>query len=72
MSEQEAPYTWHMQSTQTKVPVCWGYGTKGREVGPEGLGLTQDIDLVDCVPCLRMLVKDAVLYGVGRKPNRSW
>lgn len=33
-------------------------------------GLSNNIDNVDCVSCLRMLAKDAVVYGVDRIAQR--
>lgn len=32
--------------------------------------LSSNIDAVDCVTCLRLLVKDAVIYGVDRRVKK--
>lgn len=58
----------HMLHTQTRLPVCWRGVNKEDEV----VDVKTNIDDVDCVACLRMLAKDAVIYGVGRNPKRNW
>ena len=58
----------HKRNNATGKPVCWVGVTKF----DDSIHMEHDIDLVDCVPCLRQLVKDAVIYGVGRKPSRKW
>lgn len=59
--------TIHMLDQQTQLPVCWN-GQKQAD----GHVTASNIDSIDCVPCLRMLVKDAVVYGVGRKAKGKW
>jgi hypothetical protein len=34
--------------------------------------MDDNIDLVTCIYCLRILAKDAVLYGNARRPERKW
>lgn len=50
-------------------PLCLD---KFRKPTPEGTLMADEIDEIDCVNCLRMLAKDAVLYGRDRRPRRTW
>ena len=57
----------HKMNNLKQKPVCWG-----NDFQPIAVQMAQDIDQVTCVDCLRMLAKDAVLYGRDRKPGRKW
>jgi hypothetical protein len=56
----------HMKNTQNGFPVCRGRGLRSHV-----FILTSNIDEVDCIICLRDLVKDAVIYGNARKAKRN-
>lgn len=58
----------HKRNNATGRPVCWGRGGQL----DDSIKMAHEVDDVDCVLCLRALVKDAVLYGVGRKPRGTW
>lgn len=58
----------HKRNNATNKPVCWVPGY----LKPDSIEMASEIDDVDCVLCLRQLVKDAVIYGVDRKPKRKW
>jgi hypothetical protein len=63
--------TVHMLHAQNHLPVCWQ--TKDmRGLTQEVFVVGSNIDNIDCVLCLRLLAKDAVLYGNRRKPSRKW
>lgn len=57
----------HMRDTIRGAPVCWKGAPKH-----EAIMTSSDIDNVTCVDCLRSMLKDAVRYGVDRKPKRGW
>jgi len=38
----------------------------------EDVIMADNIDLLTCVFCLRLLAKDAVIYGNQRRPSRKW
>lgn len=59
--------TTHKRDNQHGVmPLCWRGVDKGVVAKVEVF-----VDNIDCVDCLRMLVKDAVLFGNGRRARRS-
>lgn len=57
----------HMRDTIRGLPVCWHGVLKH-----DAMMTSPNIDDVNCVECLRALVKDAVRYGRERKPKRQW
>ena len=58
----------HMRNSVSAypIPVCWN--NHNRRITAM---ITTDIDKVSCVSCLRMLAKDAVIYGNARRAKRS-
>jgi hypothetical protein len=60
--------TVHKRNNATGQPVCW----TRLEKKDDSIEMAYEIDDVDCVFCLRALVKDAVIYGVVRKPGKKW
>lgn len=55
--------TIHFMHVQTKKPVC---GSTAEE--PK---MDIDIEIINCVECLRSLLRDAARYGNGRTPRRG-
>jgi hypothetical protein len=55
--------TIHFMHVQTKAPVC---GQADRSVP-----MDIDIEKINCVECLRSLLRDAARYGNGRTPRRG-
>lgn len=65
MTSVESNYdTIHFMHMQTKKSVCGSTA-----VGD--LQLSIDIEKINCIECLRALVKDAARYGNGRAPRRG-
>jgi hypothetical protein len=60
--------TVHKRNHRTGGPLCLGAGASQTD----DVTMHDNIDVLTCVSCLRMLAKDAVIYGNGRRPSREW
>jgi hypothetical protein len=56
----------HKRNNLRNTPVCFQ-----NDPPMDVLIMTEEIDEVTCVMCLRMLARDAVIYGNARKPRRE-
>ena len=56
----------HKRNQQTKRPLCWGGVYRDF-----AMKMADNIDKINCVDCLRMLTKDAVIFGNGRRARHE-
>jgi len=59
----------HKRHNLTNAPVCFQNEPTRRT---DGVIMADDINDVTCFLCLRMLARDAVIYGNQRRPKRKW
>jgi len=55
----------HFKHNLTQRPVCFD------EPSGDAVALSQDLDQVDCVECLRRLLKSAGQFGNENRVNRK-